>query len=164
MRYPYRNRCLMPMITAIILSTGSLSVPAVMAAETTPCLEEIEKYCNHVKPGEGILNCLREHDKDLSTVCRDKLEASNRKLLKEQQLCAKDIETFCKGVVPGGGRILRCLSGHRYELAPDCREIVSARSKTAAEASKPVDKPDAKPAEPPAMKPVKKTTDSPTAK
>ena len=155
MRYPYRNRCFMPMITALLLGVGTLSAPAVMAAETTPCLEEIEKYCNHVKPGEGILNCLQEHDKDLSTVCRDKLEANYKKLLKAKQICAKDIETFFKGVVPGGGRILRCLSGHRDELAPDCREIVSARSKPAAEASKP--------AEPPAMKSVNKTTDSPTA-
>ena len=154
MRYPYRNRCLMPMISAILLSTGSLPVPAVMAAETTPCLEEIEKYCNHVKPGEGILKCLQEHDKELSTVCRDKLEANSRKLLNAQQICSKDIETFCKGVVPGGGRILRCLSGHRDELAPECREIVSARRKPATDASKPVDKTEVKPAEPPVKKPV----------
>jgi Cysteine rich repeat len=154
MRYPYRNRCVIPVITAILLSIGSLSAPAVMAAETTPCLEEIEKYCNNIKPGEGILNCLRKHDKDLSTVCREKLEASNRNLIKDQQLCAKDIDTFCKGVVPGGGRILRCLSGHRDELAPDCREIVTARRKPAAEPSKPVDKTEVKPAEPPAKKPL----------
>ena len=158
MRHPYRNQCFMPMIAAILLSIGTLSAPLVMAAETTPCLEEIEKYCNHVKPGEGILKCLQEHDKDLSTVCRDKLEANSRKLLNARQICAKDIEKFCNGVVPGGGRILRCLSGHRDDLAPECREIVTARKKPATDPPKPVG------TEPPAKKPVTTTTDSPTAK
>ena len=158
MRYLYRNRCIMPMITAILLIVGSLSAPAVMAAETTPCLEEIEKYCNHVKPGEGILKCLQENDKELSTVCRDKLEANYKKLLNARQLCAKDIEKFCNGIVPGGGRILRCLGGHRDELAPECREIVTAGKKPVTDAPKPIA------TEPPAKKPVTTTPDSPTAK
>ncbi|PWR18834.1 cysteine rich repeat-containing protein [Zavarzinia compransoris] len=34
--------------------------------------------------------------------------------------CAKDIETLCPGVQPGGGRILQCLKQHRKEVSADC--------------------------------------------
>ncbi len=29
--------------------------------------------------------------------------------------------TLCKGVIPGGGRLLRCLKEHENELSPDCK-------------------------------------------
>jgi hypothetical protein len=153
MRNLSRNRYVMPILIAVIVSVGACPASSVVASETTPCLEEIEKYCNDVKPGEGILKCLQDHDKDLSTVCRQKVEANSRNLLTDRKLCARDIETFCKGVVPGGGRILRCLGGHRDELSPDCREVITARNMAPSGASNP--------AEPSAQKPADTATGSP---
>lgn len=36
--------------------------------------------------------------------------------------CAGDVEKFCKGVKPGGGRILRCLKEHDADLSAACKE------------------------------------------
>jgi hypothetical protein len=34
--------------------------------------------------------------------------------------CQKEIDTFCKDVTPGEGRILQCLSAHEDKLSPRC--------------------------------------------
>jgi Cysteine rich repeat len=36
--------------------------------------------------------------------------------------CAADIEKFCASIVPGGGRIARCLAANRKEVASACIE------------------------------------------
>ncbi len=41
-----------------------------------------------------------------------------------KQACRGDYLQFCKGVMPGGGRILNCLGGHMNELSPACRSVV----------------------------------------
>jgi len=97
---------------------------AYAAGEEMPCAEEIAKYCKEMKPGGGrILNCLDEHQKELSDSCRRKLEESRKKLIEAQQACTGDMEKFCKDVQPGGGRILRCLREHTQELSPACRKV-----------------------------------------
>jgi cysteine rich repeat protein len=35
--------------------------------------------------------------------------------------CAGDIERFCQGVQPGGGRTARCLAQHKEVLSPGCK-------------------------------------------
>jgi hypothetical protein len=41
--------------------------------------------------------------------------------------CAGDVARFCADVVPGGGRVLRCLDAHREELSPRCRATSETR-------------------------------------
>jgi hypothetical protein len=97
---------------------------AYAAEEDMPCAEEIAKYCKDAKPGGGrILNCLDEHQKELSDSCRKKLEESKKKLMEAQQACTGDMEKFCKDVQPGEGRILRCLREHKQELSSVCRKM-----------------------------------------
>ncbi len=106
----------------VLLAIPTVALPA-EPAEQKPCADEIEKFCNEIRPGEGrIVQCLRDHDSELSTVCREKVEAALKKLEDAKQACAKDISKFCTGVSPGGGRLLRCLRPHLKELAPECRE------------------------------------------
>ncbi len=94
------------------------------AEEELPCAEEIAKYCKDVRPGGGrILNCLGEHQKELSDSCRNKLEGSKKRLIEAQQACTGDMERFCKDVRPGQGRILKCLREHTGELSSACRKI-----------------------------------------
>ncbi|HOI17061.1 MAG TPA: cysteine rich repeat-containing protein [Geobacteraceae bacterium] len=110
-----------------LLMTGLLSIQAIAcAAEPAaekPCMDEIEKFCKDFQPGEGkIVQCLRDHDRELSASCRDKVKVVVRRLEKAKCICAKDIEKFCAGVKPGGGRLIQCLKPHMDELTPACRE------------------------------------------
>ncbi len=122
-------------IRIFVLSLALLAVIAggrtYAAEEELPCAEEITKYCKGTKPGGGrILDCLNEHQKELSTSCRNKLEESKKRLLAAQQACTGDMEKFCKDVQPGGGRILKCFREHAQELSPACRqEIEKAKGK-----------------------------------
>ena len=91
-----------------------------------------------VRPGEGrILKCLQEHDRDLSAGCRDKFQSVLKRLEEAKQACAPDIARFCADVVPGGGRLLRCLEPHAEELTPACQEKAAPILKKVEKAKKP---------------------------
>ncbi len=38
--------------------------------------------------------------------------------------CRADAQKFCKGVEPGGGRLLACLQAHETELSANCRTML----------------------------------------
>lgn len=37
------------------------------------------------------------------------------------QVCASELQAFCKNVQPGGGRRLNCLNANRSKLSPACQ-------------------------------------------
>jgi hypothetical protein len=39
--------------------------------------------------------------------------------------CMDDYEKFCKGTVPGGGRIIACLTKSSDQLTPACRQALA---------------------------------------
>jgi len=47
----------------------------------------------------------------------------------EQAACKDDFQKYCKGTVPGGGRIIACLNRQYAELAPPCKKVLDARKK-----------------------------------
>jgi hypothetical protein len=54
-----------------------------------------------------------------------------RKMLPREELfvtrsaCSTDIGTLCQGVVPGGGRIMQCLSVRSVSLTQPCRDVLA---------------------------------------
>ena len=46
----------------------------------------------------------------------------------EDYPCMAEIEKYCKDIPPGKGELILCLSGHRQDLAPVCREKVDKNS------------------------------------
>jgi hypothetical protein len=40
--------------------------------------------------------------------------------------CGEDVERFCIGIQPGGGRLVQCLSSHTSELSAACENIIAA--------------------------------------
>jgi hypothetical protein len=47
----------------------------------------------------------------------------------QRAACKGDYETFCKGVTPGGGRVLACLSKESAKLSAACKKVVDAQKK-----------------------------------
>lgn len=53
--------------------------------------------------------------------------------VRAEDACRVDAEKICRGVRPGGGRIIRCLQEHEAELSPACRsQFAAGREKAAA--------------------------------
>jgi hypothetical protein len=38
--------------------------------------------------------------------------------------CVSDIERLCKGIEPGGGRLIRCLKTHKKEMSVGCAQAL----------------------------------------
>jgi len=92
-----------------------------------PCIEDIQKYCKDVKPGEGrLLKCLKEHEKDVALACKEKVADAKEMLRGISEACTDDIYKLCGDVKPGEGRIRKCVREHRDELSTACREKLDA--------------------------------------
>ena len=127
-----------PLVMAALLVFPAVA-SAAEPAEPRPCMDELERFCRDVQPGEGrIIKCLQEHDRNLSPVCRDKIQNILKRLDEAKQACAPDIEKFCADVIPGGGRLIKCLKPHFGELTPACREKAGPVLKQVEKAQQPV--------------------------
>lgn len=85
------------------------------------CANDVAKFCADVERGGGrILQCLGQHDKELSPACKIQMANMKNNTKQAQRECAGDVEKFCKGIQPGGGRIIKCLKEHQSELSPAC--------------------------------------------
>jgi hypothetical protein len=113
----------------VVLCAGAWS-RAYAEEQKLVCSEEITQYCKGVKPGGGrILMCLKEHEKDLTPTCREKVAEIEKRLEEAKQICAADTEEFCKGIQPGEGRIANCLNEHIKEISLNCREKIGGLKK-----------------------------------
>jgi Spy/CpxP family protein refolding chaperone len=109
--------------TAVALFAAALSAGAFAQAAKGqgPCAEDAKKLCAGMQPGGGrIAKCMKEHEGELSPACQDAMKKAEQRLKEFSDECKPDAEKFCKGIRPGGGRILACLKSHQSELAPAC--------------------------------------------
>ena len=109
-------------VAGLLLFTG-LGMGTNASGETgRPCADDIQQFCKEIKPGAGgIEKCLREHEGDLSTACKERRAAMKKKVEEKQQACREDVQKFCKDVQPGRGGTGRCLREHESELSSECR-------------------------------------------
>ena len=47
----------------------------------------------------------------------------------QRDACMGDYEKFCKGTVPGGGRIIACLAKQSDKLTPACKNVLADAEK-----------------------------------
>lgn len=101
------------MTVAVIL--GALCV--VPAAYGQACKSEIEKHCKDVKAGGGlIIKCLRDHDAELSDMCRAYLNSVSRYMA-----CLDDAVRLCPHMEPGTANLMACLRTHMTDLSSECK-------------------------------------------
>jgi len=92
------------------------------------CGEDVQRFCAGVQPGEGrLVQCLSSHTGELSAECGNMIAAAGRGGAKLRAACDQDLQRFCVGVQPGGGRLVQCLSSHTSELSAACGNVIAAR-------------------------------------
>src|SRR5207248_5402871 len=47
----------------------------------------------------------------------------------QRDACMGDFENYCKGTVPGGGRIIACLNKSADKLTPACKKVLADAEK-----------------------------------
>jgi hypothetical protein len=47
----------------------------------------------------------------------------------QRAACQADFDKYCKGTVPGGGRIIACLNKQRDEISDACKKVIDAQKK-----------------------------------
>ncbi len=104
-----------------LFAAGVASGAGAQQRREGPCAADVKKFCGDVKPGQGaIAKCMKAHEAELSPACRESSKARAEKAERVREECKADAEKFCKGIAPGGGRILSCLKSRQAELQPAC--------------------------------------------
>ncbi len=107
-------------VAALWVSMTAVSVGAAQGQD--PCAGDVQKFCKDVQPGAGrIAGCLKEHEADLSRACKRQMAEVKKRVHEFREACEDDILSFCAGVKPGGGRIIKCLKEHESELSIECK-------------------------------------------
>ena len=95
---------------------------------TKSCEAELKTYCSDVIPGEGrIVQCLYGQHQNLSEKCNQGLADATKRVEQFDQgvgyatiECQDDVQKHCGTVIPGEGRVLKCLMEEK-------RDVVSKR-------------------------------------
>jgi hypothetical protein len=99
-------------------------------AQTRLCADDAAKFCPNVKGVQGRMQCLREHEAELSPQCQAQLQIMTTRAKEMSDACQSDVQQFCQDVGAGSGRLAKCLKQHESELSSTCKdELAQARSK-----------------------------------
>ena len=91
------------------------------------CQPEIATYCQGIKPTKArILQCLKERGKNLSEACEIGQNALSETMKnKSQGFCKEDVSEYCRWIIPGGGRILKCLFQNESKISNQCKVVLN---------------------------------------
>jgi len=62
-------------------------------------------------------------------LCMSQAAFAQEMTAEQRSACMSDYEKDCKGVTPGGGRIIACLAKESDKLAPACKKVLAAAEK-----------------------------------
>lgn len=109
-----------------VLALCATGIPSGTAtAQQRPCLEDIKKFCPNAKPGgPETRKCLQDNLDKLSDACRQRVSAVRGRRQgypARFRGCEGDLDKFCKEVLPGAGRLIKCLREHENDLSAECK-------------------------------------------
>ncbi len=112
-------------LTAFILAIASTALSQ-EATSNDPCRADLQQFCKDVQPGEGrIAACLQEHSQEFSQVCKNHIATLEKGVRVFAKACQSDLKRYCKGIKPGGGRLIFCLKDHEADLSDGCRTLLT---------------------------------------
>jgi Cysteine rich repeat len=62
-------------------------------------------------------------------LCLSQAAVAQELTAEQRNACMGDYEKYCKGVTPGGGRIIACLSKSSDKLTAGCKKVLAAAEK-----------------------------------
>ncbi|MDQ3828229.1 MAG: cysteine rich repeat-containing protein [Candidatus Tectomicrobia bacterium] len=99
-------------------------------AQARVCADDAAKFCPNAKGIQGRMQCLKEHEAELSPQCQARVQTMATRAKEMSDACQSDVQRFCQDVAAGGGRLARCLQRHESELSSTCKDVLAqARSK-----------------------------------
>ena len=127
-----RIMTVMVLFYAAVISGGCATVnqkgPADIVADG--CKAEIDSFCKDVTQGEGrVLACLYAYSDKLSNRCEYALYDAASQLQKAVQAlayvgneCRDDLKTYCSDIMPGEGRLIKCLDTNKDKISARCKQ------------------------------------------
>jgi Cysteine rich repeat len=87
------------------------------------CRADAAALCPNVGRGDhhAVFQCLESQQDKLSAACKSELNEMRAHQEANKEACKPDVEKFCSGIAPGGGRIMQCLKQHESELSDACK-------------------------------------------
>lgn len=118
---------------ALLVGSQALAQDSLIDHLIDKCEGDISNYCSQVTPGNGrLLHCMAAHEDKVSGQCQyafyqaatilEQLATATAYLASQ---CATDIQTFCRDVEMGEGRILSCLDDNGADTSDACKEAIA---------------------------------------
>ncbi|MDX9722471.1 MAG: cysteine rich repeat-containing protein [Myxococcota bacterium] len=134
-------------MACLVSNKGSLSTECAAKVElietryaeaVAACGSDAASFCPGMEPGSGLFKCMSENREKLSAGCQAHMDeqgwgnkasrkAGKGKKAALQESCSADIQSLCKQVEPGEGRIRDCLRENSASLSASCKEAIENR-------------------------------------
>jgi len=109
----------------LVVACIPLAAPAQEKGGGSACRADAQRFCAQSSGREKIVDCLIDHQQDISDECYDFLKARlNQQRGGGANACKEDVAQYCKGVEPGGGRIVNCLIDHQKDISDGCYDFL----------------------------------------
>jgi len=127
----FSQKAILVAVMAAVLGFAFWTVPAMAATQDRACANDVKQFCSDVQPGRSnVMQCLKEHQADLSAACKDRVQAAQTHAQETRQACQSDAAKFCADVSAGRGAVAKCLRQHESELSAECKaSLPQARSR-----------------------------------
>lgn len=113
---------------------GASKEGAAKAKSTSPCTEDMKKYCPGIWPGPELHECMSKHMGDVTPECAAYGKTMMAKHGKDKPMeagdaaCMADAKKLCPALTGlDGGELMDCMVSHEKELSPSCRKKFGSR-------------------------------------